>query len=63
MVSFQLGYAHFEMLKQKIIGWDLFEFPEIHWCSEAELWVGPVFMEIWAVLGLYLARKGSISKK
>ena len=34
MVSFQLGYAHFEMLKQKIIGWDLFELLEIHRCSE-----------------------------
>ena len=25
MVSFQLVYAHLEMLKQKIIGWDIFE--------------------------------------
>ena len=34
MVSFQLGYARFEMLKQKIFGWDLFDFLEIHRCSE-----------------------------
>ena len=34
MVSFQLGYAHFEILKQKINGWGLFELLEIHRCPE-----------------------------
>ena len=29
-----LGYAHFEMFKQKIIGWGLFEFLEIYRCPE-----------------------------
>ena len=34
IVPFQLAYVNFDMLKQKIIGWDLSEFLEIPRCPE-----------------------------